>query len=113
MSQRLKSNLQLVAADPLQHPLADLALTDTNAKDVGDVFGDSDSTDASLTSAQLRHEIDSVAVDWRSLRAIKECVCSTPFDHFSKKVGRVRKKIPVKRGIKRPSSIEFIRLKTQ
>lgn len=85
LSQRLKSNLQLVAADPLQHPLADLALTDTNAKDVGDVFGDSDSTDASLTSAQLRHEIDSVAVDWRSLRAIKECVCSTPFDHFSKK----------------------------
>ncbi|KAK3854666.1 hypothetical protein Pcinc_038871 [Petrolisthes cinctipes] len=29
--------------------------------------------------------VSSVALDWRSFRNIRECSCSTPFDHFSRK----------------------------
>lgn len=42
-----------------------------------------------VTSAaveQITSEFDSVALDWKTLRNIKECNCSTPFDHFSRKV---------------------------
>ncbi|XP_049938411.1 myotubularin-related protein 6 isoform X1 [Schistocerca serialis cubense] len=38
-----------------------------------------------LTVDQLAEELNSVALDWRTLRNIRECVCSTPFDHFSRK----------------------------
>lgn len=31
-------------------------------------------------------DLESVALDWKTLRNITECVCSTPFDHFSRKV---------------------------
>uniref|UniRef100_A0A1B0C790 Uncharacterized protein n=1 Tax=Glossina palpalis gambiensis TaxID=67801 RepID=A0A1B0C790_9MUSC len=34
----------------------------------------------------LAEEIDSVAVDWKSMRKVTVCSCSTPFDQFSKKV---------------------------
>ncbi|KAL3174184.1 hypothetical protein MRX96_041344 [Rhipicephalus microplus] len=34
---------------------------------------------------KLMEEFDSVAVDWKSFRNIKECPCSTPFDHFRRK----------------------------
>ncbi|KAF2896064.1 hypothetical protein ILUMI_10108 [Ignelater luminosus] len=30
-------------------------------------------------------DLESVALDWKTLRNITECVCSTPFDHFSRK----------------------------
>ncbi|XP_063232371.1 myotubularin-related protein 6 isoform X3 [Bacillus rossius redtenbacheri] len=41
---------------------------------------------AEVTSAdQLAEEVGSVALDWKSLRNIRECVCSSPFDHFSRK----------------------------
>jgi len=30
-------------------------------------------------------DLDSVALDWKTLRNISECGCSTPFDHFSRK----------------------------
>uniref|UniRef100_A0A1B0FPT2 phosphatidylinositol-3,5-bisphosphate 3-phosphatase n=1 Tax=Glossina morsitans morsitans TaxID=37546 RepID=A0A1B0FPT2_GLOMM len=33
----------------------------------------------------LTEEIDSVAVDWKSMRKVTVCSCSTPFDQFSKK----------------------------
>lgn len=35
---------------------------------------------------QIEEEIGSVALDWKTIKNIKECVCSTPFDHFSRKV---------------------------
>lgn len=35
---------------------------------------------------QIEQEISSVAIDWKTIKNIKECVCSTPFDHFSRKV---------------------------
>lgn len=35
---------------------------------------------------ELDDELKSVAIDWKSLRNIRECVCSTPFDHYSRKV---------------------------
>ena len=79
VTNRLKNNVRLAVEDH-QHPLAD------------NVFEDDDSPSGTVTSVyipssgQLRREIDSIALDWRSLRNIKECVCSTPFDHFSKKV---------------------------
>ncbi|KAK7874473.1 hypothetical protein R5R35_001561 [Gryllus longicercus] len=34
---------------------------------------------------QLAAELNSVALDWKTLRNIRECICSTPFDHFSRK----------------------------
>ncbi|MPC39634.1 hypothetical protein E2C01_033180 [Portunus trituberculatus] len=30
-------------------------------------------------------ELASVALDWKTFRNVKECSCSTPFDHFSRK----------------------------
>jgi hypothetical protein len=39
-----------------------------------------------MSVEQLAAELDSVALDWKTLRNIRECVCSTPFDHFSRKV---------------------------
>lgn len=35
---------------------------------------------------KLNQQLETVALDWKSLRNIKECSCSTPFDHFSRKV---------------------------
>jgi len=35
----------------------------------------------------LPEEINSVAVDWKPMRNVTTCSCSTPFDQFSKKVG--------------------------
>ncbi|XP_065282966.1 phosphatidylinositol-3,5-bisphosphate 3-phosphatase MTMR6 [Dermacentor albipictus] len=45
---------------------------------LGDSFG-------STVLQKLMEEFDSVAVDWKSFRNIKECPCSTPFDHFRRK----------------------------
>jgi hypothetical protein len=39
-----------------------------------------------MSVEQLAAELGSVALDWKTLRNIKECICSTPFDHFSRKV---------------------------
>lgn len=39
-----------------------------------------------LSVDQLAAELGSVALDWKTLRNIRECICSTPFDHFSRKV---------------------------
>ena len=39
-----------------------------------------------LTVDQLTRELDSVAIDWTSPRGVRECSCTTAFDHFSKKV---------------------------
>ncbi|XP_063597502.1 myotubularin-related protein 8-like isoform X2 [Penaeus indicus] len=33
----------------------------------------------------LSPEITSVALDWKTFRNVRECSCSTPFDHFSRK----------------------------
>lgn len=50
------------------------------------IFPDSpDGLDNSLFS-QLTDEMDSVALEWKTLRNVYECICSTPFDHFSRKV---------------------------
>lgn len=79
IAQRLKNSMRVV--EDHQHPLATSPSGDS-------VFSDSTGPlESSITSSfQLRREIDSVSLDWRSLRNIKECVCSTPFDHSSKKV---------------------------
>lgn len=34
----------------------------------------------------MSSELASVALDWKTFRNVKECSCSTPFDHFSRKV---------------------------
>lgn len=36
----------------------------------------------------VRKELDSVAVDWKSLRTTTACSCTTPFDQFSRKVSK-------------------------
>lgn len=49
----------------------------------------SDSPDGCLDNSlfsQLTDEMDSVALEWKTLRNVYECICSTPFDHFSRKV---------------------------
>lgn len=82
IAQHLKNSMRVV--EDHQHPLATSLSGDS-------VFSDSAGTmESNITSSfQLRREIDSVSLDWRSLRNIKECVCSTPFDHSSKKVSRL------------------------
>jgi myotubularin-related protein 6/7/8 len=40
----------------------------------------------SLSVEQLLTEINSVSVNWKSFRNVRQCSCSTPFDTFSKKV---------------------------
>lgn len=43
-----------------------------------------------IISASLTADaVESVAADWTSFRNIRQCVCSTPFDHFSRKVNEV------------------------
>lgn len=37
---------------------------------------------------QITAELESVALDWKTLRNITECNCSTPFDHFSRKASQ-------------------------
>lgn len=39
----------------------------------------------SITADKLAEELSSVAIDWKTIRNVKECICSTPFDHFSRK----------------------------
>ncbi|XP_054736354.1 myotubularin-related protein 8 isoform X1 [Anastrepha obliqua] len=38
-----------------------------------------------IDATSIREEINSVAVDWKSMRNVTACSCSTPFDQFSKK----------------------------
>lgn len=38
-----------------------------------------------MTPETLKTEVESVALDWKTLRNIVECRCSTPFDHFTRK----------------------------
>ncbi|KAK6637361.1 hypothetical protein RUM44_007777 [Polyplax serrata] len=38
-----------------------------------------------LTDEMLKNEIESVALDWKTLRNIVECKCTTPFDYSTRK----------------------------
>lgn len=42
--------------------------------------------DCSADLQEVTKDLESVALDWKTLRNITECGCSTPFDHFSRKV---------------------------
>lgn len=42
--------------------------------------------DNTLGVQEVVKDLESVALDWKTLRNISECGCSTPFDHFSRKV---------------------------
>ncbi|KAF4530975.1 hypothetical protein B566_EDAN019041, partial [Ephemera danica] len=42
-------------------------------------------TTSSMTVEQLSLEVQSVALEWKTLRNVRECSCSTPFDTFSRK----------------------------
>ena len=43
----------------------------------------------SLQIYNLLTELQSVAVEWKSLRKVRSCSCAMPFEHFTKKVGSV------------------------
>lgn len=45
------------------------------------------SAEQSSPAQALPDELNSVAVDWKPMRNVTTCSCSTPFDQFSKKVG--------------------------
>lgn len=40
----------------------------------------------SMGIQEVTKDLESVALDWKTLRNVNECGCSTPFDHFSRKV---------------------------
>ena len=45
-----------------------------------------------MDNLQIYHllmELQSVAVEWKSFRKVQNCSCAMPFEHFTKKVGRV------------------------
>ncbi|KAF8781398.1 Myotubularin-related protein 8 like protein [Argiope bruennichi] len=44
-----------------------------------------DGSNGNSIFSQLLEELDSVALEWKTLRNVRECICSTPFDHFSRK----------------------------
>ena len=48
-------------------------------------MSDSDSSE-NLQIEQLLLELQSIAVEWKSLRNVKACSCAMPFEHFTKKV---------------------------
>ncbi|XP_013792986.1 myotubularin-related protein 6-like [Limulus polyphemus] len=58
-----------------------------DARDMDSLLQHSSSSSAldSAVIQQLADELDSVALDWKSFRNVRECLCSTPFDHFSRK----------------------------
>jgi len=86
VTSRLKKN-RIQPVEDHEHPLALLGASISPSTEKSDsVFGAPGSTGMVTSTFQLRREVESVCLDWRSLRNIKECVCSTPFDHFSKKV---------------------------
>ncbi|XP_065158473.1 myotubularin-related protein 6 isoform X2 [Atheta coriaria] len=45
--------------------------------------GDFETSDVNVNT--ISKDLESVALDWKTLRNIKECGCSTPFDQFSRK----------------------------
>lgn len=50
------------------------------------VENDQTECDNSIGVQEITKDLESVALDWKTLRNINECGCSTPFDHFSRKV---------------------------
>lgn len=38
---------------------------------------------------QITKDVESVAIDWKTVRNINECGCSTQFDHYSRKVSKI------------------------
>ena len=42
--------------------------------------------DVFVSDAQLKSEMETVALDWQSLHSVKECNCSTPFEPFGTKI---------------------------
>ena len=75
------SELQSVSAD--DHPLK---MTSTDFS-----FSNLTVSEYNNEVNQITSEINSVALDWTSLRNITTCPCSTPFDQFSKKVRKIMK----------------------
>ncbi|XP_059484789.1 myotubularin-related protein 6 isoform X1 [Neocloeon triangulifer] len=49
-----------------------------------EVFRD-EKVEITVTAEQLASELKSVAIEWKTLRNVRECNCSTPFDHSSRK----------------------------
>lgn len=48
-------------------------------------------SDSNQLCDKITKELDSVAVDWKSLRTTTACSCTTPFDQFSRKVNKFSK----------------------
>lgn len=77
---------------------ADLKITDINRYSCVSMTSDAESgfedgrelvspsrNRSNITVEQLTRELNSVAIDWKTIRNVTECSCSTPFDHFSRK----------------------------
>lgn len=70
-----KQTLRELESADHDHPLK----FDIKTDKTGDV-------DKSVGIQEITKGLESVAVDWKTLRNINECSCSTPFDTFSRKV---------------------------
>ncbi|CAH2268491.1 jg16919 [Pararge aegeria aegeria] len=66
------------------HPLKDVGSAHART---GKIPLITEKADAAIpaTLAQLEAEINTVALDWKSIKNVTECSCSTPLDHFSRK----------------------------
>ncbi|CAB3225360.1 unnamed protein product [Arctia plantaginis] len=64
----------------------DHPLKDTTPKS-NKIFLITEKTDDTIpaTFALLEKEVNTVALDWKSIKNVTECSCSTPLDHFSRK----------------------------
>lgn len=45
-----------------------------------------DKCDDIMSLSKLNEELNSVALEWKSIRGVKECPCSTPLDYSTPKV---------------------------
>lgn len=71
-----KATMRELEASDDYHPLKNDSRSDLSSSQEND-FG---------AIKELTLEMESVALDWKTLRNVTECNCSAPFDHFSRKV---------------------------
>ncbi|XP_045453513.1 myotubularin-related protein 6 [Melitaea cinxia] len=66
------------------HPLKELGGTSPKTNKIPLITEKADATIPS-SLAQLEAEMNTVALDWKSVKNVTECSCSTPLDYFSRK----------------------------
>uniref|UniRef100_T1JK61 FYVE-type domain-containing protein n=1 Tax=Strigamia maritima TaxID=126957 RepID=T1JK61_STRMM len=76
--------IKTIAADNRYSCASNISDTESGFVDGNELVSPSKNTSV-ITADQLAEELSCVALDWKTIRHVRECVCSTPFDHFSRK----------------------------